>query len=558
MKLLSREHRKILDRIIWLPSIVNMLVLIFILLNSAFKEIDLIIKLTYIFTFLLFNTLTVLLIKMKVESSIINPISKGIIIKNDEIVSVSNQLKATEDELIDTLKRHEVLINNLTDLFFIINKEGIIIEINRICKEILGYETSAMIGKPLYKFMCPIHNYGVGNCVQMVNSMTYRNFEKDNIWMIHSDGITRKVLEINSQRYFYKDELIEIHGLGRDVTERIKMERKIDRQINYLNMVDQIASLLSLDLLNTNIGMLFDQVSEILKKEYNLNFLEIVVLNDSNFIDSKVDEYLTKINKSKETIYFERDNSEHIYITPMSIKGKLLGYFVTNSIKELDNEYRYFSLSIGSLLASALDKSNLHENLKKLYVNTIRSLVYAVEAKDIYTKGHSSKVASYAVQIGKAMAFNEFEIEELEVAGLLHDIGKIGISDDILTKNGKLTEEEYEKVKQHPLIGKKILRPLGFSPRVIDCVMYHHLRYDKKGYPSIEKEDFDPIYANIVSVADAFDAMSSNRSYKSKYSIEQSINEIKNNINSQFCPNAANVLIDLLINGELELIDYEE
>jgi len=127
-------------------------------------------------------------------------------------------------------------------------------------------------------------------------------------------------------------------------------------------------------------------------------------------------------------------------------------------------------------------------------------------------------------------------LDDIEISGLLHDIGKIGIGDAILTKPGHLSTEEFEQIKRHPSIGNKIVQPIGLSQSIIDGILYHHKRFDLKGYPENEKLEMLPLVSSIIGVADAFDAMTSNRSYTKKKSIENAIEEIRLHRATQFCP----------------------
>jgi len=176
-----------------------------------------------------------------------------------------------------------------------------------------------------------------------------------------------------------------------------------------------------------------------------------------------------------------------------------------------------------------------------------------MEAKDIYTQGHSVRVAHYSVEIAKLMQLSDKEMEELEMAGLLHDIGKIGISDAILTKAGKLESSEFEMIKRHPLIGKRILEPIGFSATIIEAVLLHHKRFDLKGYPEDIELDQQSIYSRIIGAADAYDAMTSNRSYKDAMTNEMVIQELTKYSGSQFCPVVVNYLVQLIQENKLEL-----
>lgn len=172
--------------------------------------------------------------------------------------------------------------------------------------------------------------------------------------------------------------------------------------------------------------------------------------------------------------------------------------------------------------------------LRRAVLESTRALVAAVEAKDKYTQQHSLTVKMYSRWIAQAMGLGEDAIESLETAALLHDIGKIGIPDAILTKPGPLTAEEYEIVKRHPRIGVDILSHSSHLQRELPLILHHHERVDGRGYPDGLEGDAIPLGARILNVADSLDAMLSQRSYRKPLTLEQAREELRRNRGSQF------------------------
>lgn len=174
------------------------------------------------------------------------------------------------------------------------------------------------------------------------------------------------------------------------------------------------------------------------------------------------------------------------------------------------------------------------DKLADAYMGTVEALRVAVDAKDTYTKGHSDRVAYYSKIIAKEIGLSVEEQERIYIGGLFHDIGKIGVPDAILQKPEKLTDDEYSEIKNHPLIGAQIINAASIFEDIIPIVKYHHERYDGKGYPSGLSGENIPIYARIVAIADAFDAMTSDRQYRKGMSFEQAKNEMIKNVDTQF------------------------
>ena len=195
-----------------------------------------------------------------------------------------------------------------------------------------------------------------------------------------------------------------------------------------------------------------------------------------------------------------------------------------------------------------LELSNTYEKLEKAYLDSIQTLRYTVEAKDPYTRGHSDRVSAYSVLIGEKLGLSEDDLKTLRVGGLFHDIGKIGIPDSILLKESKLTDDEYSEIKSHPAIGAHILCNAEVFKDIIPIVKHHHERYDGRGYPGQLKGEDIPYFARIATIADAFDAMTSKRTYRNSLPIDVVRAEIERNLGTQFDPEIGKVFLDILNN----------
>jgi len=189
------------------------------------------------------------------------------------------------------------------------------------------------------------------------------------------------------------------------------------------------------------------------------------------------------------------------------------------------------------------NRNALLKDLKELFYTTIKSISSALDAKDAYTHGHSLRVTLYSLMLAKEMGIKEDLMEEIETAGLLHDIGKIGVPESILCKPGKLTDEEYEIMKTHPGQGKKMLIGIKKLKAVSDWLSSHHERWDGNGYPNGLRGEEIPLTARIIAVADTYDAMTSSRSYRQALSHEFAVEEIKRCTGSQFDPAVAQAFL---------------
>ncbi len=235
-----------------------------------------------------------------------------------------------------------------------------------------------------------------------------------------------------------------------------------------------------------------------------------------------------------------------LMIVPLKIREKIFGIasaFSFRGDKIFNEKDLYYMSFITQKAASAIENIALYENIYDNLFSTLYAFVRALEVRDLYTRKHSTRVAKYAHMISQEMGCTEEELDIISFAGSLHDIGKIGIRDDILLKPGRLTDEEYEEIKEHPVIGADIISKLGLWDREMEIIRHHHERFDGKGYPDGLKGRDIPKLARILGVADAFDAMASDRAYRKKMEKTQVINIIKENSGTQFDPEAVKAFL---------------
>jgi putative nucleotidyltransferase with HDIG domain len=189
-----------------------------------------------------------------------------------------------------------------------------------------------------------------------------------------------------------------------------------------------------------------------------------------------------------------------------------------------------------------------NDELRTGYVQTVRALAEAIDAKDSYTRGHSERVGVYASRIARQLGLRKEMIERVYISGILHDVGKIGIPDAIITKPARLTDEEYAEIKKHPEIGARILEPVEFLREVVPCVRHHHEWFDgsESGYPHRLRGDQIPLPSRVILVADTLEAMTSNRPYRNGLPLDVVVRELHKYSGSQFDPTIVEALLALL------------
>jgi len=252
---------------------------------------------------------------------------------------------------------------------------------------------------------------------------------------------------------------------------------------------------------------------------------------------------------------FAKRNSERYYTksfisAPLIVRDQLVGVININNKKncKIFNESDLRLLKAIALQAAlAIENARVYENLHRGYLQTIKLLTEAMQARDHYTYTHSQNVTKYALKIADEMKLNEDEMKALEHACQLHDLGKIGIKDDILNKPGSLTDQEWAEIKTHPSIGAHILESLPLLEKVTQIIRQHHERYDGTGYPGKTKGTDICLGARIIMVVDSYDAMVTSRPYRKTPRIhEEVIKELTVNRNKQFDPKIVDVFLKVL------------
>ena len=184
--------------------------------------------------------------------------------------------------------------------------------------------------------------------------------------------------------------------------------------------------------------------------------------------------------------------------------------------------------------------------LESLSLHVVHTLAKTIDAKDAYTNGHSERVAAYSKEIARRYGYSDDRQEEIYMMGLLHDVGKIGVPDTVINKPGKLTDEEFAMIKNHPAKGAEILSTVSEMPKLVTGARWHHERYDGRGYPDGLKGDDIPEEARIIAVADAYDAMTSHRSYRDIIPQDHVKSEIEKGMGSQFDEKFARIMLDMI------------
>lgn len=236
-----------------------------------------------------------------------------------------------------------------------------------------------------------------------------------------------------------------------------------------------------------------------------------------------------------------------LIVFPMKSAADVVGVIVGVCVeqKEIDESGWRLLDSIGEEMGAVVENVRLYENLRQAYLSTIRALAEAVDAKDAYTRGHSDKVSAYAMAIARKLGLGGDFIDNIRDAGYLHDIGKIGTPDAVLTKQGELTAEEMDTMRLHPGASHKILAPARLPEDIKEMIWHHHERFNGSGYPAGLKYEEIPLGSRILAVADAYEAMTADRPYRDSFSTDEAVAELRRCAGEQFDPTVVEAFLEI-------------
>jgi putative nucleotidyltransferase with HDIG domain len=234
---------------------------------------------------------------------------------------------------------------------------------------------------------------------------------------------------------------------------------------------------------------------------------------------------------------------------PLTIRGNMIGLlFISRTSREhpfTPSEVELVSV-LGGQAAAAIENARLYEKLEQSYLSMIVTLSGVVEARDLYTDKHMKDISEYSVEIAKKLGLSDNDAENIRKAALLHDLGKVTVPDNILMKAGKLSAEEMDIIKKHPVYGAKMIEPVEPIKDAREIIKHHHESYNGSGYPDGLKGNDIPLGARIIAVADAFGAMTTDRPYRKALTMDKAIKELRDYSGEQFDPNIVKIFISIL------------
>lgn len=459
--------------------------------------------------------------------------------------------RQTEKALEESEKKYLDLYNYAPDGYHSLGPDGIILEVNEKWLKMFGYIRDEVIGKMNFKDILTENRveFFQKSFNELKRKGTIDNIEQE---IKRKDGTIVPVIINASAVYDENGNFIKSRSIVRDSSERKNYEKMlvnaseewrvtfdsmpygvllVDMNFNIQRANKYISNFSGISLKNMkgkNINELFidDQSEESLKSHDK----HIISLGAREYYDSRYKKYFIR------------------YETPIPGGDGLTKALIIAivDISEIKDKEKKLIESRDAFLNMLKEIDFSYKELQDVHKNLILSFVNAIDAKSPWTKGHSERVTGYSVSIARALELKDQEIETLRTAALLHDIGKIGTYDILLDKPGKLTKEEFEIVKKHPEHGEQILRPIKQFQHLLKIIRHHHERIDGKGYPDGIKNDEIPLLSRIITIADSYDSMTSDRPYRSAPPREYALSELRNCSGTQFDPLAAEEFLRVL------------
>ncbi|HZK41174.1 MAG TPA: HD domain-containing phosphohydrolase [Atribacterota bacterium] len=344
-----------------------------------------------------------------------------------------------------------------------------------------------------------------------------------------------------------KDQLSVLYQISRTISSTLKLDDILQTILDFSIKISG-ADRGSIMLLDKKKRIFFIKIPYS-KSEKNIDKITFAenentigwVVNNKKFLyieDLENDKHFSKIKIILRQI-------KQLLIIPIIVEDKVIGVInLENTSLNPDTIDLLMSFSEGA--AVAINNARLYQKIQDSYFEIAKALAQAIEAKDPYTHGHSTRVVEYTVLIAQKLDLQEEEIELLKYAAMLHDIGKIGVREIVLNNPKGLTGEEYDEIKKHPLVGESIVKPIELLQPIRPLIRHHHEWYNGKGYPDGLSGENIPLGARILAVADAYDAMKSDRPYRKALTEETAIQELKRGNGTQFEPKIVEVFLEIL------------
>ncbi len=474
---------------------------------------------------------------------------KGIVVIYEDIT----EHKHVEEKLRESEKKYVDLYMNAPDGYHSLGPDGIILEVNNTWLKMLGYEKDEVIGR--MKIEDLLTDDGKQIFKRTFSLLKEKGFiENIDYHYRKKDGTLLPVIVNATAIYDDNGNFLKSRTIVRDNSEKKAYEQKLKSAAEEWKLTFDSMPY-SVLLLDSKMAVVRANIAS--STLFGMHFKEIIGKTFYELINGKdeIEDFCNNIRFGEDvqpqTIeYFDQRFNKHLMVNCrpiVELDGMVKAYILSLiDISELKNKEKKIIQSRDAFLNMLKEIDFSYKELQQLFNSLIHAFVNAIDAKSPWTKGHSERVTQYSIAIAKELKIHGKDIENLRIAALLHDIGKIGTYDIVLDKPGKLTDEEFGLIRMHPIKGAEILRPVKQIQDLLPVIRHHHERLDGKGYPDGLKGDEIPLLSKIISVADSYDSMTSNRPYRPAPPKEYAISELERCSGTQFDPQVVKAFLKVL------------
>jgi len=488
------------------------------------------------------------------------------------------QMKETYESLRHLESLHSDTIANIDEAIFVMDTQLNILDVNDRVTDLSGgkLKREDLIGRNLKEMFPFVISKGLKNHydrvietglpVRTIEQVEYEGechyYEARRLPVMNENGKITKLICVLKDITAAKQIQEEILARNRELSVMNDVAAAVNRSLRLDEILDAALDK-SMEIVGKSEAgaFLYDEESRRLKLAASRDIPSSVLVDESKFSPEEcLCGYAFKkceLVHIKDYVKDERfkgteKKSDRIIVVPIPHHNRVLGvmfFYTAPGYEPTDAELRLLT-AVGHQVGVAIENAYLYQKLEESYLETIKALALAVDAKDPYTRDHSERVRRWSVLIAEKLSLDEDAMRDIRFASLLHDVGKLGTSELVLNKPGELTDEEYEEMRQHPLIGSELLANISILRDAKDIVLHHHEFFGGGGYPHGLKGDKIPIGARIIAIADAFEAMTADRPYRNALDHEAAKTKLRELAGSQFDPELVELFLSLVEDKE--------
>lgn len=505
-------------------------------------------------------------------------------IKNEEFKNSLSDLFTTNHYLKQSEKIYQNLIDNIDELIWVVDLQGNVIYANDKFYHWAGIDTQEKLRLNLKDFILDLKD---SKRFEGLGFYGNRDFYDLDLKLDLHTALKTIDVTVDTTVIYFKGEAMSVQFIGRDVTEEKKLYQQYyhkNREMMILNDIsrsltlkEDLSSILQLitdrisNLINVS-GVsvrMVDEKGELALKAVSGSALNCLYPSNPKLSGSHMGKALTEAQivtiQSLDDLTYEDDflrhvleKNEAIYYFPLNNRENRFGILTVISESRLEPDKLLLLKSLSENASTAIEKATLFERLRNNYLKTIEALSNALEEKVFNYKNHTKRVAEYSRLIAERFYLSQKDLDDIYISGLLHDIGKLGIEDDILNHEDYLSQEEEVAMLLHVEIGRKIIEPIGLSSQIVDGIYLHHKNFDLSGYPLEIELDRLPLFARIIGVADAFDSYMIDSKFDSMWKIDEIYNHLMVYEGTSYCPEVLAALRELIQNSRSKMVQISQ